>query len=547
MYVERMRSQTLHAFSQLNGGIRNGNGTFSGTDLAYRAGGTDTILRGQLVGDGPSRLDADLAAAAAAAAYRPPPCGVATQVLRAVDIILRYYARINMPPTRCARGMYILFQGIASAYNWCSLPVAITGTKDGWNWDIKYSLSTESDQAVFITACCHTILGALVAGYSPSTLDEGLTPQQRAVSDDVKGRGGYGIWVVQWLSWWTGRQNDGSTEASTPPPVSDYPNGATRLDVSQTQDFTNTTAYPNPDKWTPLVVGGAFKPYLTQNWNSVRSTGISTNDESTIKSAANTKKLTDPTARTQEVNALFTLSQALTDEQKVIAEFWAGGPSTPSPPGIAVWIWRVAMEALAPSPATVVFSGLDLGIGLFETSRLIWGLKAQWKEARPIQEIRRLHAGETALQYDGTPISASLWVPYQMPNFVTPPFPDFPSGHSGFSQMMANVMTRWFGSTVPTNRISVTAADTVAPLLPPVALIQLSEFQVSMGASEIQPGVVPATSVNLVFPTWQHMAESAGVSRQYGGIHCVSAHLGGQTVANELYPLLQNYWGIQVI
>lgn len=549
MYVERMRAQTLHAYSQLNaaiGGRRgggNGNASFSGADMATRSEGTDTVLRGVLVGDGPSRLDTELARAAELA-RPPPPCPLLSIVLLATDTLLAYYSSINMPPTRCARGVYLYFLGLAGAYNWCSEPVAVTGVKDGWNWVTKYVLDSDSDQVVFVTQCLHRVLSSQIPSYSNSTLDNILSPAQRDSATRVQEQAQFVGWAAAWDSWLAGRAADGSVAAAVFPAPSELPNGATFLETTQQQNFADSAAYPNPTQWTPLSISGVQKKYLTMNWNSVTSTALTDAQEASCKTAAAAFKLTGA-ARESEVGTLFALTQALTDEQKVIAEFWAGGPGTPSPPGIAIWLWRVSVEALRTNSYAAIYSGLDLAITLFESSRLIWGLKAQFKEARPIQEIRRFYAGQTAMRYDGAIVPAALWVPFQETNFVTPPFPDFPSGHSGFSQSLANVMTRWFGTDIPDAVVNVQNANTVTPLLPAGAAISLRRFTIAAGTSEIQRGVVPAAPVTLNFTTWQSMAESAGISRQYGGIHCVSAHTGGQTVANTLYPFLQSAWAIR--
>jgi hypothetical protein len=67
-------------------------------------------------------------------------------------------------------------------------------------------------------------------------------------------------------------------------------------------------------------------------------------------------------------------------------------------------------------------------------------------------------------------------------------------------------------------------------------------FQIGKGTSEIQPSVVPNTTITLSWPTWQAMADSSGISRQYGGIHCASAHSGSVALANELHSILIPYW-----
>jgi hypothetical protein len=166
-------------------------------------------------------------------------------------------------------------------------------------------------------------------------------------------------------------------------------------------------------------------------------------------------------------------------------------------------------------------------------------------QARPIQEIRRWYRGQTLTGYDGQPVAGELWVPYQETNFVTPPFADFPSGHSAFSQSFALVMTDWFGPEIPTST-PVTQKDLFL-LSPAFAMVQTNAFGTfvfPVGASQIQSGV-PATPVELTWSTWQDMANSAGLSRKYGGIHATSAHTGSQALANALHAILQERWSLR--
>ena len=72
----------------------------------------------------------------------------------------------------------------------------------------------------------------------------------------------------------------------------------------------------------------------------------------------------------------------------------------------------------------------------------------------------------------------------------------------------------------------------------------LSDLKVKARTSKIQTGVVPASDVALTWSVWQDIADSAGVSRQYGGIHAVSADLGGKAVANAAFPLISSRWAI---
>lgn len=555
----------LFGFAMRNPGASRG---LSGAEVAFKSEGTQPIVnRGVLVNNDPLEADqmilAEEQAAAQVPAPVPTPVSVKQQILTATDSLLAFHASINQSPTRGARIQYLFLLGAASAYSWVSAAAGVTGMKDSWNWDTKYPLPDDSSQAVFLTNALVAILTKIkdlllttnpmfnVALYTAavSSLRSALTPQQLAVESSVLATGAYITWSTAYDTWWTGRVADGNTTAAPTPTTTDISNASITLDVTTTQDIM---AYPNATQWTPLTVGGVKKNYLTMNWNSVTSTGLSGAQETTIQNAANAEYLSNPTARNIEIEDLLALHNSLTDHQKIIAEFWAGGPGTPSPPGIAIWFWRYAVAINGATTYQTVYSGLELAIGLFEASRLAWGVKKQQKEARPIQMIRKNFITTDVTVYTGTSsvypttqtVKGNMWFPYQMANFVTPPFPDFVSGHSTFSQTLANVMASWFGAPLPSQTFAPSNVELVAPVLQNGIPLALNYFPVAAGASEIQPGEVPAAPLTLTFATWQDVADSAGISRLYGGIHCQSANAGGKALANALTPAFTSAWGI---
>jgi hypothetical protein len=482
------------------------------------------------------------------------PCITLTsQIFTALEDLLVYNASISLPPTKSARIAYLWFFTVASGYSWVTSTASITGTKDSWNWDTKNLVSDDTAIYVWITQVLVNTMSNFVPSYNTSLLLEQermnfawTTEQHQTVIDQVKSQGNFSLWLSTWQTWYAGRQADGNVAAAVAPTNAQLPNGATTLDVTTSQDFTNATNYPNARKWTPLLVGGVKKNFLTYGWGDVTSTCLTAGDESSIKSTASGQYLGTSAARDTEIDNLVTLTNSLTDAQKAIAEFWAGGPLTVSPPCMMVWFWKKYIELLNPSLHIMIYSGLELAINIFEGSRLTWALKRANMEARPIQEIRRRYAGQNLTKYDGTTINGNVWVPYQETNFVTPPFADFPSGHSTFSQAFANVMNAWFSPTIPTSMISMTDLYLLSPMYTGLGTLtnSLSDITVKAHTSLIQTGIVPATDLHLTWSVWQDIANSAGVSRQYGGIHAVSAHLGGQAVANTAFPLITGHWAI---
>jgi hypothetical protein len=356
-------------------------------------------------------------------------------------------------------------------------------------------------------------------------------------------------------TWLAYRNSDGHVTAKVPGPLpanpnAQYRNGNTLLNPAITQDFTNTSQYPAPLHWTPLVLNGANKLYATPRWNDVSSTCLTAQNESDLSGLA-APFFPNTADRQTEIADLVSITANLTDHQKVIAEWWAGGPNTVTPPGIMMWYWKTYMAtyniATTYGIRAFMLSGLEATIGLFEAGRVVWSQKLGYTQNRPIQEIRRTYRGQTVTGYDGQGISGELWLPYQEPSFVTPPFPDFPSGHSAFSTIFSDVMATWFGDAINTSK-TVTLSD-LKLVTPDLTTAQQNPFGTIVfptGSSRVQPGIVPAQPITISFTSWSELAESAGISRQYGGIHAISAHTGSVAIVAGLYPMIRAHWGIGV-
>jgi hypothetical protein len=467
------------------------------------------------------------------------------ELLSSLNLILNMAASNNLGPTRSSRIYYLWFFSTATAYQWVSDSKRVTGIKDTWDWEPQYPVASQVDLCVWMLSALEVINAKFSVTYNASWNDlataynltsEALEEKKFAVKSSSQ----FTVWNAAYATWWDGRAADGNVAAAAPPTDADLPNGATRLDVAATVD---PATYPSPESWTPLKIGAASQKYLTYNWDTVRSPSLTAGNQTTIYSAADAY-YPSISQRTTEIGEVVTITNTLTDEQKVNAEFWAGGPFTVSPPGMLLWFWRVYVTAKGVDTTQFVYSGLDLTLNLFEMGRIVWGLKKSHMEARPIQEIRRLYRGQSVKKYDGTNILGESWVPYQETNFVTPPFADFPSGHSAFSRSFANVMNDWFGSSIDTSlRVTMDDISLISPALTAQS-DNMGSFIFNASASLIQTGVVPASAVTLSWNTWDSMAESAGLSRKYGGIHATSAHTGSVAAANSLYAFINTNFPI---
>ena len=473
-----------------------------------------------------------------------------SSILQAFELFLQWIVSKGLGPTATSRVLYMWYMAVAAPWNWVSTQNKLSGTHDTWNFNQRTLLDDPMKVFIWTNHAMVDTFTTLFTGYDISSIITqersifGWTPQQQ--QDAITNIRTEGNWTAFWTAWQTWadyRKADGSaTYLTQQPTVTEVVNKNLQLQT----DSPVEPAYIDPTKWTPLKL--PMKPtkqgYLTYYWDDVKSTGITLAQEINMDNVADQYYVTG-TARENELTSVMNITATLNDTEKVTAEFWAGGPNTITPPGISAWFWKEYVENNTVDTQTLIFSGLDMGIHLFEGSRITWRNKARKVQARPIQELRIMYKGQTLTSWNGTSIQGELWMPYQEDDFVTPPFADFPSGHSHFSQALANTMSSWFGPNIPIKSITKSDLTLLSPIFNGTGsqTNSLNTITVSTGTSQIQPNIVPAAPTTLTWTTWQDLANSAGMSRLYGGIHCLSAHTSSQAVANQLHTDLNSVWG----
>jgi hypothetical protein len=263
--------------------------------------------------------------------------------------------------------------------------------------------------------------------------------------------------------------------------------------------------------------GFVIQKFLTPHWRGVAPFALSAPDQF---------RPPGPSYRTlllldQEVTDALLHSAALTDLQKARAEYWADGPATETPPGH----WCVFAQAVSRARG----HGLDDDAKLFfaltgallDASIAAWDAKREWDYVRPITAVRTRKAGQLVLAwggpYKGTRlIRGENYLPYQVPTFLTPAFPEYVSGHSTFSGAAARVLRAFTGSDLFGARV------TIRP-----------------GTSRIEPGATPLLPQVLTWPTFSAALDEAGRSRRQGGIHFPDGDLHGRTLGASVG---QNAW-----
>ena len=462
-----------------------------------------------------------------------------------LDTMLQYVASVNLGPTKGSRIMYVWIASVTQAWNWVSSQSSISGTHDNWNWSNKAaSPLSDSDSIIWLCNVIDTVTPYFVGASYKSIYN-----CPASIMTSVKAAGNWTGWFSLWQTWYSYRAGDGSTAAA----AIGQPNSTQNLNFGKSIIVDGITVndingFPAPVLWAALWLKGAGaaapQNYMTYGWDTVLSTCLTEAQEQAIQDVH--KPLTG-LPRDTEVDEVMNITANLNDTEKCCAEFWAGGPGTVSPPLMFIWFWKEYMRTSAiTNKENIVYSLLDLSIHLFEGGRVTWRLKAANMEDRPIQEVRRRYVGVDVQSWNGT-VKGDQWIPYQTANFITPPFADFPSGHSQFSSAFALTMTKWFTANITPTTIYYDKQTLISPLFTSNDTQPFGTFTIGAGKSEIQSGVVPAIPLTLQFTTWDEMSSGdygAGKSRLYGGIHCGTANIASQSIADELNILIDASWQI---
>jgi hypothetical protein len=264
------------------------------------------------------------------------------------------------------------------------------------------------------------------------------------------------------------------------------------------------------------------------------------------------------------------------DFARVLAEYWADGPQSETPPGHWNTLANSVSETLE-SPLRIGGVGepvdrlewdvklyFALNAALHDAACAAWSLKRHYDSWRPLSAIRHLASlGQSTdparplFNAQGLPLIPDLielvtietaqpggrhsrlpvgslvirawrgeasdgvgwmrpaeWFPYQRRGFITPAFPGFVSGHSTFSRAAAEVLTAYTGSAFFPNGLGT---------FPPPGRLPYRLVT--------EPG--PSQPVQLQWATYYDAADQAGISRIWGGIHPPADDFAGRLIGAQ--------------
>jgi hypothetical protein len=177
--------------------------------------------------------------------------------------------------------------------------------------------------------------------------------------------------------------------------------------------------------WQPTAP--KFANALLPHWGNNRPFALNAGDDCEIAPALVYSEERDSGFYNEGLE-VYEVSQSLTDQQREIALFWSDDPGkTATPPGHWVSILNQVVHEQNLSLDRAAEAYAKLGIALADSFIGCWNAKYDYNLLRPITYIQK--------------VIDENWQPL----LTTPPFPEYPSGHSVQSGAAAVVLTEMFG------------------------------------------------------------------------------------------------------
>ncbi|MDP8964627.1 MAG: phosphatase PAP2 family protein [Cyanobacteriota bacterium] len=388
-------------------------------------------------------------------------------------------------PPMTARALAILQTSIFDA--WSAYDPVATSTQSGDSYQRPTDENTLSNKNTAISYAAYTSLVNLFP--TQTTLFDSLmsslgysTADKSTDTTTAVGIGNMSAQAV--LSY---RQNDGANQSGS-------------LNASG-KPYSEPTLNPNYTPYTPVNTADQLnsvnhwqpegtQQFLAPHWGSVTPFGLASGSQFLPTQGPKTIE-NDPEGFKAQAQQVLDFSENLTDEQILIADYWAAGGGTVTPPGM----WnQIAQEISIRDNHSLdddvkMFFALDNAV--FDAGIASWDAKRTFDSERPITAINYLFEDDPEFQAK----YPNGWKPL----LATPPFPEFVSGHSTYSAAAAEILTQFTGSDY-------------------------------YGGSYTDP----TTGITLSWNTFSDAAAEAGMSRLYGGIHFMDANLVGQDMGRTV-------------
>ncbi|MBI4908757.1 MAG: vanadium-dependent haloperoxidase [Acidobacteria bacterium] len=268
----------------------------------------------------------------------------------------------------------------------------------------------------------------------------------------------------------------------------------------------------DPGRWQPLRgPTGAVQRFLSPHWGKVTPFALQSPDQF----RPGPPPILGTWLFQQRLKDTIRLNAELDDRTKMSGEYWDDFAGTDTPPGH----WnRLAEEVSLRDKHDLdqdVKMFFALNAALHDVSVSVWDAKRAYDYVRPISAIRHFYKGQTIQGWGGPgkgiiAIDGSAWQSW----ISTPPHPEFPSGHSAYSNAAAEILKRFTGDDTFVKKVVYAA-----------------------GTSRFDPGTSPEKETTLEWRTFSEVAEDAAWSRRVAGIHFDEADFRSRVLGRAVASL----------
>ncbi len=440
------------------------------------------------------------------------------------EVFLEAVRKGTLGPPMVARGAALMHTAMYDA--WAPYDAkavsTIPGTVERVPGNLKNAKAADTSVSYAAYSALVELFPAQKAVFEQAMKDRGLDPTNTStVSQTAEGLGNAAAKNVIAYFRTDGSNSQGDLTPSNPVPYADY--------TGYTPKNTATNQL-DPEAWQPLTFSNGKTPgFMAPHWGKVRT--FSMPGGAALRPSVALPKFASSEYRDQ-IEQILQITANLTDEQLAIADFWADGPTSETPPGswcmIAAFVARRDQHDLA-QDIKLFFA---LSNALKDAGICCWETKVNFNSARPVTAIRAMYAGQQIKGYLGKGLGFGLmpgekWSPAQPSTFVSPPFAEFTSGHSTFSAAAAEVLKQFTGS------------DSY-----------IDGYIIEPGKVVFDPAY-PKSRIVLTWRTFSEAADQAGTSRLYGGIHFNNGNEFGKSmgriVGKDSYDKASAYFaGVRV-
>lgn len=435
--------------------------------------------------------------------------GTANAAVQWNDQVVSAIKNTSAAPTVAARALFIVHSAMYDA--WAAYDSKAVGSIPGAPPRQPASASTLLNKTSAISYAAYRTLLDLFptqeAVFRRLMIDLGYDPSITTTSPNTSAGVGNAAAKAQ-LDF---RHSDGSNQ------LGDL-GGAPYSDYTDYQPVNFPETLNDLGHWQPLRnAAGVVQRYLSPHWGLVTPFALKSPDQ--FRPGPPPQPGT--WLFTQRMRDIMRLNAELDDRGKMSAEYWDDFAGTDTPPGH----WNRLAEDISSRDQ----NELDIDVKLYfvlnaaehDVAVAVWDAKRAYDYIRPISAIRHVFATEKIQGWGGPgkgtiEIDGSAWTPW----IATPPHPEFPSGHSAFSNAAAEILKRF------------TKSDTF-----------VKKVTFAKGSSRIDPGASPKEDASLEWNTFSEVAEDAAWSRRAAGIHYEEAdfrsRILGRAVATVVWERYQ--------